>query len=414
VLPDAAAGGGAEHDGVTKRQPPRDDATFHERRRRLELRPEALRRRVGARSLRFRSTAEVDPLVGTVGQPRALDAIAFGVDTTTPGFNLFVAGASGSGRLQTVLDLLALRAQRGRAPDDWVYVHNFRNPERPRALRLPARRGVELAQAVDELLEAARRELPRAFESEEYERRQREVMSDVAEQRSKLEEELTQFAAEHEHALQPTLAGVVSMPLIGGKPVTREEFEHLPPEQQASLYRHGKEIEEHTAMYAHQLRQLEKEAARRLKQLEQQEVALFTTGPLFRDLEERFADQPEVVAHLADLKRELLANVADFRDGDERAALPFRLAGAQEPTARFRVNVLVDHDGDSTAPVVVETNPTYYNLLGRVDYRAAFGSMVTDFQEIHAGALHRANGGFLVIDALELPCGPSRSHSTSR
>jgi lon-related putative ATP-dependent protease len=334
-----------------------------------------------------------------VGQPRALDAIAFGAATATPGFNVFVAGSSGSGRLRTVLDYLATRARVTPAPSDWVYVHNFRNPDRPTAIRLPVGRGTELAHAVDELLEAARRELPRAFESEDYERRQRELVAEFAERRHALEEELVRFAAERDYALQTTVTGVVSLPLIDGNPVTRDEFDRLPLEQQARLHRLGKEIEEQTAAYAHRLRQLEKDASRGLKDLER-EVALFATGPLFRDLEERFGDSPDLVSHLADMKREFLARIADFRD--EELTPTARFGVPHDPAVRFRVNVLVDHAGATGAPVVVETNPTYYNLLGRVDYRAAFGAMVTDFTEIQAGALQRANGGFLVLDALEV------------
>ena len=371
-----------------------------DRRRRLELRPDELRRRVNPASLGFASTEEVEPLLGTVGQPRALDAIAFGATSTTPGFNLFVAGSSGTGRLRTVLDYLQSRAPETPPPSDWVYVHNFRNPDRPTSIQLPTGRGAELARAVDEFLEAARRELPRAFESEDYERRQRDLVAEFAERRVSLEDELTRFASERGYALQTTITGVVSIPLIGGKPVTRDEFEQLPLEQQSQLHRRGKEIEEKTAAYAHQLRQLEKEAARRLKELER-EVGLFAIGPLFRDLEERFGDSPEVVSHLADMKKEFLASLADFRDGEE-PALPFRFGVPHDPASRFRVNVFVDHAGAVTAPVVVETNPTYYNLLGRVDYRSAFGAMVTDFREIQAGALQRANGGFLVLDALEV------------
>jgi len=375
-------------------------STSQDRRRRLELRPAELTRRLDPGRLGFASTEDVEPLVGTIGQPRALDAISFAVGTSTPGFNLFVAGPSGSGRLRTVLDYLETRSLEASPPDDWVYVHSFHNPDRPNAIRLPAGRGRELARAIDEFLEAARRDIPRAFESEQYETRQREVVAQITEERRTLDDDLTRFATERGYALQTTVTGVVSIPLIDGNPVTRDEFERLPAEQKASIQRHGKDIEERTAAYAHQLHQLEKQAARKLKELER-EVALFATGPLFRDLEDRFADQPEVVAHLADMKKEFLASIADFRDGDE-GALPFRLAVAHDPTVRFRVNVLVDHGGARGVPVVVETNPTYYNLLGRVDYRAAFGSMVTDFREIQPGALHRANGGFLVLDALEL------------
>ncbi len=365
-----------------------------------ELHSEELTRHLDPETLGFETTAEVEPLVGTIGQPRALDAIESGLAMSTAGFNLFVAGPAGSGRRTTVLDVIRGVAAERPAPDDWVYVHDFGNPDRPKALRLPAGRGAELAQALDEFLEAARRELRRAFESEEYERRQREGLADIQERRHVLDSELEQFAAERGYALKTTVTGVVTMPLVDGKPLSVEKFDALPEQERAAIQQRRKEIEERTAAYAHQLHELEKEAARRLLEL-QHDVARFVTGPLFRDLDERFRGEPDVLAHLADLRHDVLDNIDDFRDSDQET-LGLLPVPHRDPTARFRVNVLVANEPASGAPVVVESNPTYYNLLGRLQYRAAFGSMITDFREIKAGALHRANGGFLVIDALEL------------
>ena len=365
-----------------------------------ELEPEELRRRLDPDSLRFETTAEVEPLVGTIGQPRALDAIEYGLEVATAGFNLFVAGPAGSGRQTTVLDYLRSTAATRPAAHDWVYVNNFRNADRPVAIRLPAGRGLELAGAIDEFLAAGNREIRRAFESEDYERRRRETVNEIQQQRHALDEELEQFAAERSYALKPTVTGVVTVPLRDGEPLTVDAFQKLPEDERREIEKAGKEIEERTAGYAHQLHQLEKEAARRLAELEHN-VALFATGPLFRDLEARFRDEADVLAYLGEMKQELLESLADFRDGEEEPVQSI-LGRRQDATVRFRVNVLVDNDPTIGAPVVVEPNPTYYNLVGRLEYRAAFGAMVTDFREIKAGALHRANGGFIVLDALEL------------
>lgn len=371
------------------------------RRRRAELRPEQLRRRLDPGRLHFTSTAEVEPLVGTIGQPRALDALEYGLEVETQGFNLFVAGPPGSGRLSTVLDYLRERAAARPVPDDWIYVHNFDNADRPRAIRLPAGRGAEFARAMDEFVEAARQEIPRAFESEEYDRRQREILGEIAEQRQQLERDLKEFAARRNIGMKTSLTGVVSMPLVGGEPITREQFEQLPEEQRESITKSSAEVEERTASYIHQVHQLEKEAARRIHDLER-EVALYATEPLSRELEERYGDQPEIMEYLRGVKSELLTSLKEFRDHEERAALPLVLGGRERDFARFRVNVFVDNSSSDGAPIVVERNSTYYNLLGRVEYRAALGAMVTDFREIKPGALHRGNGGFLVLDILDV------------
>jgi hypothetical protein len=272
---------------------------------RLELRPEQLRRRLDPRRLGFESTADVEPLVGTVGQPRALDALEYGLAVETQGFNLFVSGPAGSGRLTTVLDTLRGLAPTRPKPPDWVYVHDFANADRPNAIALPAGRGVEFARTMDVFVDAAKVEITRAFESEEYERRQREITAEIAAQRQREEEELTAFAAERMIALRTTVVGVASVPLVGGKPITREQFEQLPPEQQEAITKATAEVEERAGGFVRLVRRLEQEAARRERELER-EVAVFATEPLFNELRERFGDVHEVLEYLDGVKSDLL------------------------------------------------------------------------------------------------------------
>jgi lon-related putative ATP-dependent protease len=338
--------------------------------------------------------------VGTIGQPRALDALEYGLAVETRGFNLFVSGPAGSGRLTTVLDCLGALAGERPRPSDWIYVHDFGNPDRPNAVRMPAGRGAEFARAMDDFVAATRREIPRAFESEEYDKRQRDILSEIARQRQHEEDELSSFAAQRMIALKTTLVGVASVPLVDGKPITREHFEQLPDEQRAAIAQASAEVEERAAGYTRQLHQLEKEATRRVQELER-EVASFATEPLFHELRERYRDLPEVLAYLDDVKADLLDNISDFRETEE-GPTALMLALRPHDFARYRVNVLVDHGATEGAPIVVERNPTYYNLLGRIEYRASFGAMTTDFREIRAGSLHRANGGFLVLDVLDV------------
>ncbi|MER3410077.1 MAG: ATP-dependent protease [Thermoleophilia bacterium] len=368
----------------------------------LALSPETLRRRADPASFPFRTTEEVEPLVGTVGQPRALDAIDFGLQVATAGYNIFAAGLPGSGRATTIRDYLERASVRRPPADDWVYVHNFRDADRPNAIRLPPGRGQELARDMDEFVQAARRELARAFESEDYDRRQREIVAAVQRRRDALVQELKAFAADRGFALELTPAGVVTSPVRGGRPLTREEFAALPPEERQRIAQANEEIQEQTAGFLRRLHQLEKEAQGELRELER-EVARFATGRLFRELHEKYADNAEVIAYLEQVEQDVLERVGELRAPEEEG-LPVFLAMLRRPSdlARYRVNVLVDNGGARGAPVVVETNPTYYNLVGRIEYRPSFGTMVTDFREIKAGALHRANGGFLLLDALEV------------
>ncbi len=367
----------------------------------LELAPEQLRRQLDPERLPFRTTAEVEPLEGTIGQPRALSALEFGLEIPTDGYNLYVAGRPGSGRESTVRRYLERYARQRPTPSDWVYVHNFKDPEQPVAIALPAGQGAQLARDMDEFVRAAQQAIPRAFESEEYDRRRREILEMLERQREELWSAVQEFAQQRGFALQATPAGVISVPLVQGRPIAPEAFELLPEPVREDLERKSQEIQERIGDTLREVRRLEKQTAERLRQLDR-EVALFAVGSLFDDLRERYANLPGVLAYLEEVREDLPDHLHDFFP-PQVVNVPAPIAQLQvlqqqEHLARYRVNVLVDNSKREGAPVIFERNPTYYNLLGRIDYRAAFGAMVTDFSQIRPGALHRANGGFLVLN----------------
>jgi lon-related putative ATP-dependent protease len=370
------------------------------------LSPEDLRRRLDPQTLPFESTAEVEPLSGTIGQPRALDAIEFGLEVHDPGYNLFVTGQPGSGRTGTLQDYLAEVARARPAPSDWIYVFNFAAPDRPNAIELAAGRGSAFAQDMDEFLAAARREIPRAFESEDYEKRRSAILDDVGARRDALTAELERYAHARGFAVEMTPAGIVTIPIVSGRPITQADFARLPQEVRQQIEQAGEDVQKQVASTLRQLRQLEKEAAERVRGLDR-EVAQFAIGPLLHELRERYADSEGVIAYLGAVEEDMPGRLGEFRSTGE-GELPAFLAALQRTAdreadlSRYRVNVLVASGELTGAPVVVERNPTYYNLLGRIDYRVQFGAMVTDFHQIKAGALHRANGGFLLLNALDV------------
>ena len=370
----------------------------------VEIPPGQLRRRLDPAELPFETTADVAPLTGTIGQPRALDAIEFGLEVATPGYNLFLAGAPGSGRENTIRDYLERFAATKPVPDDWVYVYDFAEPDRPRAIRLPAGRGSELARDMEKFLSAASREISQAFEREGYERRRREIIEEVGRRREKLTESLEEFARERSFALEFTPVGIVTVAVIDGQPVSGEALEQLPAQERRELERRGKEITKQAAVVVRRLRQLEKEAAERLQALER-ETALYAVGHRLEELREKYTGEPGVLAHLEQVEEDIPGHLRHFgprsQEGESGSPLgQLETLERQDHLARYAVNVLVDNGKTAGAPVVVERNPTFHNVAGRIDYRSAFGAMVTDFRQIKAGALLRANGGFLVLDVL--------------
>src|SRR5262247_2927510 len=372
-------------------------------RERLAVQLEDLRRRLDPATLPFQTTAEVAPVKTTIGQPRAAEAIAFAREVGTRGFHLYAAGSPGTGRESTVLGAVRAFAATRPTPPDWVYVHNVAEPDRPRAFPIPAGQGRRLAKAITSFLEAAQQEIPRAFESEDYARRREQPLAEMMTRRAKLTADLRAFAQEREFALETTPAGIASIPLQNGQPMPREVFEQLPPETKAQLEQREKQIQAEVAASLRQMRQIEKEAKERVRALDR-EVALYAAGPLIAELREAYGDHPDVLAFIEQIEKDLPEHLDDFLPAASDQSEPAAARGPerQERLARYQVNVLIDNGGMTGAPVVVERNPTYYNLIGRQDYRSVMGTMVTDFRQIKPGALHRANGGFLVLHALDV------------
>lgn len=377
-------------------------------RERLALAPSELRRRLDLASLDFESTAEVEPLEGTIGQPRAVEALAFGLEIETFGYNLYVAGAPGSGREGAVRDSLERVSAARDAPGDWVYVHNFDDSDRPRALCLPAGRGSELAADMRRLVEVAKQEIPQAFEGEEYAQRREQALAQLVGHREKVMAEAVEFAQQRGYALQPAPGGLAHSPLIEGRPASPEDLERLSEEQRAELERRGEEVKSRGEVSLRELRRLEKQTEERTREVDRAVVAS-AVGPLLDELRERYGDLDDVQWYLDAVGADLPEQLPLLRpDGQEQAAPLAGLAGMQrgEEMGRYEVNVLVDNSRLDGAPIVIERNPTYYNLIGRVEYRTTFGATATDFRQIKPGALHRANGGFLLVhlqDVLQQP-----------
>ncbi len=366
-----------------------------------------LRWRCAPETLGFATTNEVPPLEGTVGQERGVEAVALGLALDSNAFHVYVAGPPGSGRTTTVRSLVQHEAaSRPKAPD-WCYLHNFSEPSRPIAVKLPSGRGPELARDLDELVAGARREIPRLFEGDQYQQRRGEIARQLGADRDRMLDELRQTAEHLGFAVEFSPAGVVTVPLLEpGKPLTEEQFRLLPDEKQAELRAGMQEIARHGDEAMLGMQRLQREAHERFQTLDR-EVVGFAVGHLLDSLRGRYSDVPRVIEHLDALQADLLAHLDAFRtnEGEHEATLP-PTATPDRSFDRYRANVLITSDGATGAPVVFEPNPTYYNLLGRMDYQASLGAMMTDFRLIRAGALHRANEGYLVLQARDVLLSP--------
>ena len=368
----------------------------------LELTPDQLRVSCSPADLGFETTAELPDLRETVGQQRAMAAIDFGLEVETPGYNIFAAGPTGTGRMFAVLSRAREAAARRPTPDDWCCVQNFDDPRRPLSLRLPAGAAPAFSRDVEGLIEMCRQEIPRAFESEAYEQRKEAAVGDVQAERNRVLRRLDEEARADGVMIQATPMGIVTVPLADGKPMSREQFEALPADQQQQINQKMEQIRERISDGLNQARQLEKEARRQVEALDQ-EIVMAAIGGRFEEAKARYEGNSGVLAYLDRVSRDVVEHLGEFRGGEPQQGE--RPPGDETPS-RYRVNVLVTNHEGAGAPVVQEQSPTYYNLFGRLEYRPMAGGAVTDFTLIKPGAFHRANGGYLILRALDVLLNP--------
>ena len=353
--------------------------------------------------LAFETTADLVDLPGIVGQERAREAVELGVGVRSRGYNLFVLGPAGLGKRSLVQQMLQARAELEPAPPDWCYVNNFKQPHRPRALELPRGHGVRLRHDMEQFVEELRASIPAMFESEEYRSRAEQIDAEISERQEKAFVELGQEASRENIALLHTPAGFSLAPARNGEVITPEQYEQLPETQRAQIEAKMNELQEKLQKVIHQVQRLQKEKRARIKQLGR-EMTMVAVGTLIEELKAGYAALAEVITYLDEVQADVLETIDEFRRSPEtESGIPGLSAGEAPSFRRYQVNVIVgDGPGGAGAPVVVEEHPTYPNLLGRVEHVARFGTLVTDFALIKAGALHRANGGYLLIDAYKL------------
>lgn len=378
-----------------------------------ELNADQVCRRFDPTRLGFNTTAELTPREGIVGQDRAVRALGFGLDIHEPGFNVYVAGPPGIGKMTAVQAFLAELAARKPTPSDWCYVHNFADPYEPMALRLPPGRASQLQQDMRTLVDYVRRELPRTFESEQYGSHKEKIVQALNAQRSEHLQRLGAQALQEGFALEMTPMGLALTPMQNGQPLAEAEFQALTPKAQGDFRRRHEGLQDAVQAMWKQVRQVERAAHEGLRALDQQ-AAAYIVGGQMDDLLDRYADLPEVQSYLRAVQTDMLENIDSFKPPSDDGARP-----QEQPTGRtsspapprqgiggvfrkYEVNVLVDNGGREGAPLLVELNPSYLNLFGRIEKEPEFGALRTDFTMILPGALHRANGGYLVLPTEEL------------
>ena len=346
------------------------------------------------------STEEMQPMEEIIGQERALRALRFGLEIHESGFNVYTAGAQGTGRMTAVRSFLDELAKAKPRASDWVYVHNFGDQYEPNAIALPAGKGVLFREDMERFVEETRRALPRAFESEEYAKRRDETLKSLQERRTNLIARINQRAQEQGFVIQMSPIGLLTIPVINGRPVPDEEFINLPEGVRTEVQRRRDALNTELRSTLRQVQEIERRGAEVIKNLNH-DIALYAIGNLVTDLKEKYADVPEIPEYIDAVQNDILENLQAFLGTDEQQpGVPpqFQAFIRELPFRKYDVNVIVDNANAKGAPVIVEQNPTFQNLLGKIEREVQFGIFTTDFTMIRSGSLHKANGGYLVLN----------------
>lgn len=362
------------------------------------LPPEQLYRRCDPAGLGFATTAEVSEPVEIIDQSRAIDAVQLGIDIKRPGFNLFVLGEPGSGRHAAVHRLLEEKAATEPAPADICYVNNFAEPNHPRLLLLPAGRGGSLKQDMQQFVSELANAITAAFESDEFRGHIEAIQKEFKTREEGALQALGQGAADNGVALLHTPAGFVFAPIKGDETMSQQEFEALPDDEQQRLRGLMEQYSEDLHKLLAQFPRWRREMQARVKEVSRNTMRL-AVGHMIEELKERYADLGNVLDFLDAVQNDVVESAEELREqpkteGDVSGVV----VSGSLPLFRYQVNLMVDRDGATAAPVVFEDNPTFPNLVGRIDHIAHMGTLVTNFTMVMAGALHKANGGYLMLD----------------
>lgn len=366
----------------------------------IELTADQVRLKCDPAMFNCNATHELQPYQGIIGQDRALSALKFGLNIQKPGFHIFVAGLAGTGKATVIKSFLDALAKEKETPPDWCYVHNFKDPYYPKALRVPPGMGQTLQKDIKRLVENAKRGILQAFTSKEYTDRHSEIIEGLNRKRETAFQLISKRARERGLLLKSSPTGLVLIPTKGDQPMSEEEYEKLSQDKKDELIKRREQL---TRELKDRLMELQTEESQIEKQLEDNDhqVAAYAIGFLFEELRTKYKDLPQVLNYLKEVEQDIIENYTQFvAEPKPKEADPWATVQAmtrKQALAKYDVNVLVDNSEMKGAPVVLELNPTFNNLFGRIEKEAQFGALYTDFTMIKSGSMHRANGGFLVM-----------------
>ena len=359
---------------------------------------------------KFSTTSNIGESNEFISQDRAVRAINMGLGIRKPGYNIYVAGAQGTGKTSVIRTFLERWAKDSPAPSDWIYVYNFQHSEVPKAIGMAPGEGKKLKKEMEALVKILRAEIPAALQSEDYENAVNAYLSASNDRKTKLFSDLDKRAKKLDFAVKSTRLGIETVPIVDGRVLTEKDYAKLSESQRGIVEDRRAQIDPEVLEFARKVRTLENETREYVEQL-RSELGRHVVGQVIEPLMEEYKANKGVAAHLDQVRSHILEHLMDFVDADDSAPNAAAQDAQGEMFApndernrfvRYAINVFIDNGDAEGAPVIIETNPSYYNLFGKIEKNVEHGMYLTDFTMIKPGAIQRANGGYLVINAMDI------------
>lgn len=362
------------------------------------------------------ATDDLEPLIEIIGQDRAVKALQFGLDIKEEGFNLYVAGMPGTGKKTAIVTFLEQRAKEMPVPPDWCYVYNFADHQKPNALQLPAGMGAQFVTDIARFIEEMKKALSAAFESDDYASRREETVKGFEERKQELMGELNKKAQDAGFVIQRSQIGMVITPVINGQLINEQQFSILPQSVRDEIQNKRKALSDEMGTAFRQFRDIDREAEAEVEKFNK-EVASFAMDTLLDSLNDKYGEVIECKSYLDAVRSDILDNLGAILGAQKPPENPLAAmmgGGSVDPTARYKVNLIVDNSKLEGAPVIMELNPGHDKLFGTTEKEARFGALVTDYTMIRGGSAHMANGGYLVLPIEDLARNPGSYEALKR
>jgi lon-related putative ATP-dependent protease len=350
---------------------------------------------------KFKTTDELDSSNDIIAQDRAIRAINMGLSIKRPGYNIYVAGIEGTGKTSVIRQFLEKWSADSPPPYDWVYLYNFQDIEVPRAIKLPRGEGRKLKKNMEHLVKALRSEIPVALQSEDYENAVNTYISSANDIKSKLYSELEKLAKAKDFVIKSTRMGIETIPIVDGRPLTERDYSKLAEDERGEIEGRRSELEPEVLDFARKVRAIDKETSEQLENL-RSSIGEQIISALIIPLLEEYGAFSEILEYIEQVREDVKENLLEFVEDEQPSGEDAYLIEDKDKFTKYKVNVFVDNSKIEKAPVIIENNPTYYNLFGKIEKNVEHGMYLTDFTMIKAGAIHRANGGYLVLNAIDI------------